>query len=71
MMLSGILGPTELVLILCIPLFFLLLPIIAIIDILRSRFEGNNNVVFLLIVILLPILGSILYFMLGPSRKIK
>jgi len=70
-MLSGILGPTELVLILCIPLFFLLLPIIAIIDILRSRFEGNNNVVFLLIVILLPILGSILYFMLGPSRKIK
>jgi hypothetical protein len=70
-MISGILGPTELILILCIPLLFLLLPIIAIIDILRSRFEGNNNILFLLIVVLLPIAGSILYFIIGPSKKIR
>ncbi|MFA5817212.1 MAG: PLDc N-terminal domain-containing protein [Bacteroidales bacterium] len=71
MIISGVLGPAELILILCIPLFFLLLPIIAIVDILRSRFEGNNNVLFLLIVILLPIVGSILYFIIGPSRKVR
>lgn len=71
MIISGVLGLTEIILILCIPLFFLLLPIIAIVDILRSRFERNNNVLFLLIVILLPILGSILYFIIGPSRKIR
>ena len=71
MILNGIIGPVELVLILCIPLLFLLLPIIAIVDILNSRFEGNNNVLFLLIVILLPVVGSILYFLIGPSRKIR
>ena len=71
MIIAGVVGLTELILILTIPLFFLLLPIIAIVDILRSRFEGNNNVLFLLIVILLPIIGSVIYFIIGPSRKIR
>ena len=43
MIISGVLGLTEIILILCIPLFFLLLPIIAIVDILRSRFERNRD----------------------------
>lgn len=47
----------------------LLLPIIAIIDILRSRFHGNENVLFILMVIFVPF-GAILYFVLAPSRKI-
>lgn len=62
-----------LTLLLVVPLafiFVLLLPVIAIIDILRSRFEGNDNILMLLIVIFIP-LGSILYFILGPSRKIR
>ena len=71
MIIAGVVGLTELILILTIPLFFLLLPIIAIVDILRNRFEGNNNVLFLLIVILLPIIGSVIYFIIGPSRKIR
>jgi len=62
-----------LTLLLVVPLIFifvLLLPIIAIIDILRSKFEGNDNILMLLIVIFIP-LGSILYFILSPSRKIR
>ena len=51
-------------------IFVLLLPIIAIIDILKSKFEGNDNLLMLLIVIFIPF-GAILYFILGPSRKIK
>jgi hypothetical protein len=51
-------------------IFVLLLPIIAIIDILSSKFEGNDNLLMLLIVIFIPF-GAILYFILGPSRKIK
>jgi len=51
-------------------LFLLLLPIIAIIDIMRSKFEGNDNLLMLLIVIFIP-LGSIIYFILAPSRKIR
>jgi len=51
-------------------IFVLLLPIIAIIDILNSKFEGNDSLLMLLIVIFIPF-GAILYFFLSPSRKIK
>ena len=51
-------------------IFVLLLPIIAIIDILNSKFEGNDSLLMLLIVIFIPF-GAILYFILSPSRKIK
>jgi hypothetical protein len=51
-------------------IFVLLLPIIAIIDILSSKFQGNDNLLMLLMVIFIPF-GAILYFILGPSRKIK
>jgi len=53
-----------------IMLFLLLLPIIAIIDIMRSKFDGNDNLLMLLIVIFIP-LGSIIYFIMAPSRKIR
>lgn len=48
----------------------LLLPIIAIIDILNSKFQGNDNLLMILIVIFIP-LGSIVYFIVSPSRKIR
>ena len=51
-------------------IFVLLLPIIAIIDILNSKFQGNDSLLMLLIVIFIPF-GAILYFVLSPSRKIK
>jgi len=51
-------------------IFILLIPIIAIIDILNSKFEGNDAILMLLIVIFIPF-GAILYFILSPSRKIK
>jgi hypothetical protein len=51
-------------------IFLLFLPIIAIIDILNSKFHGNDNLLMLLIVIFIPF-GAILYFFLSPSRKIR
>jgi hypothetical protein len=51
-------------------IFVLLLPIIAIIDILNSKFQGNDSLLMLLIVIFIPF-GAILYFILSPSRKVK
>ena len=51
-------------------IFVLLIPIIAIIDIMRSKFNGNDNILMLLIVIFIPF-GAILYFFLAPSRKIR
>ena len=45
--------------------------IIALVDILRSDFRGNDKVVLVIVVIFFPLLGSILYFMIGRSRKIR
>ena len=47
----------------------LVLPIVAIIDILRSRFYGNENILMLLLVIFVPF-GFVLYFIIAPSRKL-
>jgi hypothetical protein len=45
--------------------------IFAIIDVLRSNFEGNDKVVWLLTVILLFTIGVILYFFVGRKKKLK
>lgn len=54
---------------------FLLLPtllwIIALVDILKSNFkDSNNKILWVLVVILLPVIGSILYFIIGKNQKI-
>jgi hypothetical protein len=67
----GIIGPWQLVLILIIGLFGLLLPIIALIDILKNQFKGNDKLVWVLVVILFNFIGSILYFIIGRNQKIK
>jgi hypothetical protein len=45
--------------------------LIALIDILRNKFEGNNQLMWVLIIFLLPLLGPILYFIIGTKQKIK
>ena len=67
----GNIGITEIILILIVIGFLMLLPILALVDILRSKFEGNDAILMALIVIFVPVVGPILYFILGPARKIK
>ncbi|MEZ7509479.1 PLDc N-terminal domain-containing protein [Cloacibacterium sp. Arc13] len=55
-------------------LFIILLPsvlwIFAIIDILKSNFkDSTNKIIWVLIVLLLPVLGSILYFIFAGQQK--
>jgi len=44
--------------------------IISLIDILKSRFEGNDKIVWLLVLIFLGIPGMILYRVIGKKQKI-
>ncbi|MFN0730221.1 PLDc N-terminal domain-containing protein [Polaribacter gochangensis] len=64
----GFIGPFALIVIL---LFAIALPIIALIDILRSDFKGNDKIVWILIVLLANLFGTLLYFMIGTKQKIK
>jgi len=66
MTLLGALGMQELFLLFVI----LIVPLIALIEIIRSDFKQPvNKVVWILVVILLPLVGSILFWILGRSQK--
>jgi hypothetical protein len=42
------------------------------IDILKSNFrDTNGKIIWALVVIFLPVIGSILYFLIGKSQKIQ
>lgn len=45
--------------------------LIALIDILRHNFSGNNKIVWLLVLMMIPCIGSILYFAIGRKQKLK
>ena len=58
--------------IIVIGIFIFLLPIIAIIDIVRSNFQRDSDkLIWILIVLFLNIIGSILYFAIGVNQKIR
>jgi len=49
---------------------FIFLPILALVDIVKNEFTGNNKIIWVLIVLLAPILGPILYFIMGSQHKL-
>lgn len=63
----GMIGPWQIMLILC----GFLIPIIALIDVIRNDFTSNNKVVWILVILFMNLLGVILYFIFGTSQKIK
>ena len=68
----GIIGPFQMMLILGIVFLLGILPtIIALIDILKSKFEKNNKIVWVLVVLFLNLIGAILYFTIGKKQKIR
>lgn len=50
--------------------FILMLPLLALISALMSDFPGNEKILWVLIIILLPFLGSVLYFLIGRDKRI-
>lgn len=49
---------------------FLILPVAALIDIIRSNFEGSNKLIWVIVVIGLNVFGALLYFLIGRNQKI-
>lgn len=45
--------------------------IYSLIDILKNSFEKNDKIIWVLVVLLLPIIGSILYIVIGRKQKLK
>ncbi len=51
--------------------FIILLPILALISVLMNDFRGNDKIMWVLIIIFLPFLGSLLYFLMGRDKRIS
>lgn len=64
-----ILGYMELIWLIAI--FNFLIPIIALISILRSKFEENNKLIWIIVVVFLNLIGAILYFLIGRKQRIN
>lgn len=71
MTLLGMIGPQELVVILVVAVFVIVIPLWALVDIVRSKFEGNMQLIWVIIVVFLSFLGAILYFAMGKNQKIQ
>tara|TARA_B110000211_G_C13562024_1_gene328210 strand:+ start:46 stop:297 length:252 start_codon:yes stop_codon:yes gene_type:complete len=66
----GMIGAWQIILLL-IALLGIIPTIIALIDILKSKFDGENKIIWVLVVLFLNLIGAILYFTIGRNQKIK
>ncbi len=66
----AMIGPWQIILILII-FITSILPIIALIDIIRNEFTGSNKLIWVLVVLFFPLFGALLYFFLGKKQKLK
>jgi len=68
------LGGAELILIfisLFILFLSLVLPIIALIDIIRSDFKGQNDkLIWVIVILFLNVVGVVLYFFIGRNQRV-
>ena len=66
----GMIGPWQIIILTFV--FLGIIPtIIALIDILKSEFNGNDKIVWVLVVLFFNLIGAILYFIIGRKQKIK
>ncbi|WP_439184330.1 PLDc N-terminal domain-containing protein [Carboxylicivirga taeanensis] len=63
-------GGPEWIIILMVAFLVFIMPLLALISVLKNNFEGSNKVVWVLVILLIPFLGSILYFMIGRKQRI-
>ena len=56
--------------IITLTMVYLFLTIIALIDILRSDFKGNNKLIWVLVVIFFNLFGVLLYLTIGTQQKV-
>ncbi len=66
----GFVGPWQWIII-GLAISMSILPIIALIDILKNNFLENNKIVWVLVVLFFPLIGAILYYIIGTKQKLN
>ncbi|MFC2087079.1 PLD nuclease N-terminal domain-containing protein [Bacteroidota bacterium] len=60
-------GPSQLLIV----FLLIVLPVLALIDVLKHEFTGNNKLIWVVLIIFTLPLGAILYYFIGRSQQIK
>ena len=63
-------GPWQIIILITL-LLGIVPTIIALVDILKNKFEENNKIVWVLVVLFFNLIGAILYFTIGRNQRIK
>jgi hypothetical protein len=50
-------------------LAILVLDVIAVVSLLRSGADSHTKLLWLVLIVLLPLVGMLLYFLMGPGRR--
>ena len=50
-------------------LLILVLDIIALVSLLKSGADSGTKILWVVLIVLLPVIGMVLYFLLGPGRR--
>ncbi len=65
------LGMKEILIIFFAIAILLILPILAIVDILKGNFKNNDKLIWILVVIFFGVIGALLYYIIGRKQKIN
>ncbi len=64
----GPIGMPELIML----TFLMIIPLIALISCLKSNFQDSTNkLVWVVVILFLPLLGAILYFIISPKQRLR
>ena len=50
-------------------LVVLVLDVVAVVSLLKSRADNHTKLLWLVLIVLLPLIGMLLYFLMGPGRR--
>lgn len=65
------LGGQELLFILLVLSVLFLLPIIALVDVIRSDFRGSNDkLIWVIVILFLNVIGALLYLVIGRNQRV-
>ena len=60
-----------LIITLLVILLIFLFPLLALVSVITNSFQGNEKIMWVLIIIFLPFLGSLVYFLIGRDKRIN
>ncbi|WMI69169.1 PLDc N-terminal domain-containing protein [Mangrovimonas sp. YM274] len=64
-------NPFLVTVLLVVTLLTFVITVVALIDVLKSKFHGNDKLVWVLVLLFLNVVGAILYVAIGRKQKVK